>query len=65
MKDHLKPSLRENSAHFFLPAGTNYLNFDLSPDLTEKSIVDVVSSLKSADMMLLYIKRKCGKEMFD
>ena len=47
MKDYLKPSLRENPDHFVLHVGTNDLDSDRSPDLIAKSIVDVVSSLKT------------------
>ena len=47
MKDYLKPSLRENTAHFVLYVGTNDLDSDRSPDLIAKSIVDVASSFKA------------------
>ena len=47
MKDYLKPSLRENPDHFVLHVGANDLDSDQSPDLIAKSIVDVVSSLKT------------------
>ena len=45
LKDHMKPSLRENPDHFVLHIGTNDLNSDRSPELIAKSIIDVGSSL--------------------
>ena len=47
LKDHTKPSLRENPYHFVLHIGTNDLNSDRSPELIAKSITDVGSSLKN------------------
>ena len=47
LKDHVKPSLRENMDHFVLHMGTNDLNSDRSPELIAKSITDVGSSLKN------------------
>ena len=47
LKDHMKPSLRENPDHFVLHIGTNDLNSDRSPELIAKSITDVGSSLKN------------------
>ena len=47
LKDHMKPSLRENPDHFVLYIGTNNPNSDRSPELTAKSITDVGSSLKN------------------
>ena len=47
MKDHLKPSLRGNLDHFIPHVDANDTDFDRSPDLIVKSIVDVVSSLKT------------------
>ena len=57
MKDYLKPFLRENSYHFVLHVGTNDLDSDSSPDLIAKSIVYLVSSLKTdnLDMTILSI----------
>ena len=46
MKDHLKPSLRENPDHFVLHVCTDDLDSDRSLDLIAKSKVDVGSSLK-------------------
>ena len=47
MKDYLNPSLREYPDHFVLHVGTNNVDSARSPDLIAKSIIDVVSSLKS------------------
>ena len=47
LKDYLKPSLRGNPDHFVLHVGKNDLDSNLSLDLIAKSIVDVVSSLKT------------------
>ena len=47
LKDHMKPSLRDNPDHFVLHIGTNDLNSDRSPELIAKSITDVGSSLKN------------------
>ena len=47
MKDHIKPSQRENSHHYILHAGTNYLCLDRSPKLIAKSITDLALTLKS------------------
>ena len=43
----MTPSLRENPDHFVLHIGRKDLNFDRSPELVAKSIVDVGSSLKN------------------
>ena len=47
LKDHRKPSLRENPNHFDLHVGTNDLNSNRSPEPIAKSIADVSSSLKN------------------
>ena len=47
LKDHMKPSLRENLDHFVLHIGTNDLNSDRSLERIAKSIADVDSSLKN------------------
>ena len=47
MKDHLKPSLRENPDHFVLHVSINDLDYYRLPDLIPKSIVNVASSLKT------------------
>ena len=47
MKDHIKPSLREKPDHSVFHVGTNDLASDRPPDLIAKSIVDVVSRMKS------------------
>ena len=46
MKDYTKPSLRENLDHFILHVGTNDLNTERSPELIEKSIIDLATTLK-------------------
>ena len=46
MKDYTKPSLRENLDHFILHVGTNDLNTERSPELIEKSIADLATTLK-------------------
>ena len=40
-KDHAKPSLKQNSDHLVLHAGTNDLDSDRSPELISKSITDI------------------------
>ena len=59
MKDHLKPSLRENPDHFVLHVCTNDLDSDRSLDLIAKSKVDVGSSLKinKHDVTISHITR--------
>ena len=47
MKDYIKPSQRENSAHYTLHVGTNDLCLDRTPELIAKSIMDLALSLKS------------------
>ena len=47
MKDLIKPSLREKPDHIVLHGGTNDLLSHRPPDLMEKSIVDVASSMKN------------------
>ena len=47
MKDHIKPSQRENSDHYILHVGTNDLCLDRSPELIAKSIIDLALTLKS------------------
>ena len=49
MKDHSKPSLRENPDHFILHAAINNLNSCWEPDLTTESIVNVVLSMKNEE----------------
>ena len=47
MRDYIKPSQRENSAHYTLHVGTNDLCLDRTPELIAKSIMDLALSLKS------------------
>ena len=51
MKDHIKPSKRENPDHCILHVGTNDISSDeaktKSPEMIAKSITDVASKLKS------------------
>ena len=47
MKDYIKPSQRENSDHYTLHVDTNYLCLDRPPEVIEKSIIDLASTLKS------------------
>ena len=47
MNDHIKPSQPENSHHYILHVGTNYLCLDRSPELIAKSIIDLALTLKS------------------
>ena len=47
LKDHMKPSLREKPDHIVLHTGTNDLNSYRSQELIEKSITNLVSSLKN------------------
>ena len=49
MKDHIKPSLRENPDHVILHVGTNDLDSDRPPDLIAKSVVDVACSMKNGE----------------
>ena len=60
MKNYLKLSLRENPDNFVLYISTNDLDSDRSPDLIAKSIVDVVSSLKTVkhDVTILNIIKR-------
>ena len=60
MKNYLKLSSRENPDSFALYIGTNDLDSDRSPDLIAKSIVDVVSSLKTIkhDVTILNIIKR-------
>ena len=60
MKNYLKLSSRENPDNFVLYIGTNDLDSDRSPDLIAKSIVDVVSSLKTIkhDVTILNIIKR-------
>ena len=46
MKDYIKPSQCENSDHYILHVGTNYLCLDRSPELIAKSIIDLALTLK-------------------
>ena len=47
LKDHMKPSLRENPGHFILHIGKNDLNSNRSLEVIAKSITDVSPSLKN------------------
>ena len=47
MKDHMKPSMRENPDHTILHVGTNDLNSDRPSNLIAKSIVDLAITMKN------------------
>ena len=46
MKDHMKPSMREDPDYFILNVGTNDLATDREPEIIAKSIADLASTLK-------------------
>ena len=47
MKGNIKPSLRENPAHFILRVDTNDLCLGRSPELIAKSTIDLALTLKN------------------
>ena len=47
MHDYVKPSERNSSDHFILHGGTNDLSSDKSPEEIERSIIDLVTSIKN------------------
>ena len=47
MKGNIKPSLRENPAHFILHVDTNDLCLGRSPELIAKSTIDLALTLKN------------------
>lgn len=53
MKDHSKPSLRENPDHFILHVGINNLNSDRKHGLIAKSIVDIALSMKNEAVTII------------
>ena len=55
MKEHMKPSTREQPDHTILHLGTNDLNSDRPSNLIAKSIVDLIITLKNNSQ----IHKKC------
>ena len=47
LKDHAKPSVRQNSDHFMLHVGPNGLDSGQSQELTAKSITDITITFRS------------------